>query len=85
MKSNETVIKIDDKYTVIEDINNGIFKATRYGEEWRDLIGDNLILAMFWKLELYELALKEIVEKENRHPGAYNLSVIAKQALEALE
>lgn len=44
-------LKIDNKYTIIEDLKNGIFKATRYGEEWRNLVGDNLILSMAYKIE----------------------------------
>ena len=42
-------IKVD-KYEVIEDLKNGVFKALRHGEEWRDLIGDKLIMALFDKL-----------------------------------
>ena len=44
----------DNKYTVIEDINNGVFKALRYGEEWRDLIGDGLSLSMIQKIQELE-------------------------------
>ena len=36
----------DDKYTVLfptEPQDHGNFRALRYGEEWRDLTGDNLI------------------------------------------
>jgi len=27
------------------------FKALRYDEEWRDLVGDNLVLAMFYEIQ----------------------------------
>ena len=46
---------VDGKYTVIIDMNNGVFKALRYGEEWRSLTGDKMVLAMFDKIvELQE-------------------------------
>jgi len=35
----------DGKYTVIQD-KSGRLYAERYGEEWRDCAGDNLILAL---------------------------------------
>ena len=38
-------IKINE-YEVIEDIQNGVFKALRHGQEWRTLHGDNLILSL---------------------------------------
>jgi hypothetical protein len=44
-------LKINDKYTIVEDLPNGVFKATRHGEEWRNLVGDNLILSMAYKIE----------------------------------
>lgn len=34
------------KYTIIWSEDLKVFKALRYGEEWRDLCGDNLILAL---------------------------------------
>ncbi len=51
-------IKVD-KYEIIEDINNGVFKALRHGEEWRDLVGDKLILALFDKLQTANGLLEE--------------------------
>lgn len=44
----------DKKYTVIFNEKTGEFKALRYGEPWRDLVGDNLILNMFFELVNYE-------------------------------
>ncbi|MGV4321204.1 hypothetical protein [Bacillus mojavensis] len=43
-------IKVGE-YEVIEDLKNGIFKALRHGEEWRHLVGDNLILSLIDNLE----------------------------------
>jgi hypothetical protein len=57
-------LKIDNKYTIVEDLRNGVFKATRYGEEWRNLVGDNLILAMVSKIEEME---KELEAWRNDH------------------
>ena len=35
-----------NEYDVVEDLRNGIFKALRNGQEWRDLIGDNFVLSL---------------------------------------
>jgi hypothetical protein len=62
-------IEIDNKYTIIEDIENGTFKALRYGKEWRNLVGDNLIFALTYLVDdlqqenqHYKQALEEIVK-----------------------
>lgn len=47
------MIKIElegGKYTIIHDNGCGL-KALRYGEEWRNLVGDNLVLAMTNEIE----------------------------------
>ena len=57
---NETtteLIQIDDKYSI--KITSGAkFKveALRYGDGWRNLTGDNLILAMACKIQSLEKA-----------------------------
>lgn len=38
------------KYTVIQD-STGRLKALRYGEEWRDCCGDNLIYNLAYELQ----------------------------------
>lgn len=45
------------KYTIIEDLNNGKFSALRYGKEWRNLVGDNLVLALVNRIEELEKEL----------------------------
>ena len=53
------------KYTLILEDNGKKFYALRYGEEWRDLIGDNLILAMFYRmkeLEEYKYMYEDLCE-----------------------
>lgn len=40
------------KYTLVNELNEGGgLKALRYGEEWRDLTGDGLMLAMYHEIE----------------------------------
>jgi len=47
----EAIVVGSRKY-IIQLIDNGKqFKAYRYGEEWRDLTGDGLILAMFQRIQ----------------------------------
>ena len=59
MKNTESIMLDDGKYTVVLNSNPYGFKALRYGEEWRDLTGDNLILSMFYKIQ----GLQEILNK----------------------
>ena len=49
-------IELDNgKYTVMYDENNQYpMKCLRYGEEWRDLVGDNLIFWLCAKIEELE-------------------------------
>lgn len=50
----------DGKYTIINELENGGgLRALRYGEEWRNLEGDNLVLSLFQELE----EAKEEVER----------------------
>ena len=54
-------VKLDDgKYEVIFDQNGcrSDFYALRYGESWRDLTGDNLVLAMFYRIQNLEEQLQ---------------------------
>lgn len=47
------------KYTVLADEKFTDFRALRYGEEWRDLCGDGLILALCHEIE----ELREKIER----------------------
>ncbi|MGF9711653.1 hypothetical protein [Paenibacillus naphthalenovorans] len=49
-------IKLDSKYEVFLNAQPGsfVFEARRYGETWRNLVGDNLVLAMFHRIEELE-------------------------------
>lgn len=44
----------DGKYTVT--YNQGELKALRYGEPWREMIGDKLMYAMFCRIHELESA-----------------------------
>lgn len=56
----EKIELYDGKYTVIFNNTTGEFKALRYGEEWRSLTGDGMILAMFFRIQELEEKIKVI-------------------------
>lgn len=74
------IIEVNDKYKIILDQNNKFeFYATRDNEFWRDLVGDNLILAMFQQLQTLQQenarlrkTLKEISENNYDRYGLYD-------------
>ena len=53
------------KYTVSHD-NGTNFHALRYGEEWRNLTGDGLILAMAHRIEKLEIFISKAFQA---HPN----------------
>lgn len=53
----EERVTVNEKYEIVIDWSKNIFKALRYGEEWRNLVGDNLILAMAYRIQ--EQAVKD--------------------------
>ena len=63
----------DGKYTVIQDIN-GLY-ALRYGEEWRELTGDGLILAL-------AMEVQELRDKLAEH---YALGLLSEEFGESLQ
>ncbi len=54
----------DGKYTVQAD-GDGRLRCLRYGEEWRDLTGDGMVLALVQEIEALR-ADKARLEAENR-------------------
>lgn len=50
----ERIELYDGKYTVILTDNGKRFRALRYGEEWKDLAGDGMVLSMFYKIQELE-------------------------------
>lgn len=51
----ETITLADGKYTVTND--RGKLSATRHGEPWRDLTGDNLVYWMLVEIVALQNAL----------------------------
>lgn len=71
-------LKLDNnKYEIIEDLEHGIFKAERYGEEWRDLSGDNLMLALIYKVQ--ELERQNETLKKNIQVKQFNIEDVYKE------
>ena len=55
------IVLEDGKYTVINELSEGGgMRALRYGEEWRGLAGDGLILAMYHEIERLQEEIEEI-------------------------
>ncbi len=48
----------DGKYSVVFNFETGRSEALRYGERWRDLRGDKMVLAMFNRIVELEEQLK---------------------------
>lgn len=68
----------DGKYTVIYDFDTGQSECLRYGEPWRDLCGDKMVLALFdtiielrTKVEQLEHAIKCADEYAINDPEEY--------------
>jgi hypothetical protein len=59
---NYKVDLFDGKYTVIlnEEVNNFKFEALRNGESWRNLVGDDLILGLVYKIQELEEILNSM-------------------------
>lgn len=57
------IIDNEGKYEIVLNTkgNKMNFYAKRYGEYWRNLIGDNLILAMYFRINY----LTELLEENN--------------------
>jgi hypothetical protein len=58
-------IELED-YTVIQEDNPWVFKALRHGLEWRNLVGDNLVLALCYKIEDLENEVKKYNELKEK-------------------
>jgi hypothetical protein len=51
----------DGKYTVIQEPTGGT-RVLRYGEEWRDVTGDNVICGLAWELQASREHIKRLEE-----------------------
>jgi len=61
LKDTTYVHVADGKYTVV--LGDNKFRALRYGEEWRDCCGDNLIFYLATELDE---ARKEVIELQKK-------------------
>ncbi len=59
----------DGKYTVIQEPTGGT-RVLRYGEEWRDVTGDNVICGLAWELQESRKCIKRL--EESRTVAAAN-------------
>ena len=67
----DKIVLDNGKYTVVNALNEGGgFKALRYGEEWRNLVGDGLVLAMFHEIERL---IEELSEAESLLSEAHDV------------
>lgn len=62
----EEITVYDGKYTLIMDPSG--LRALRYGEEWRDLVGDFFVMALGY--EILELRAR-VAELESKADEAY--------------
>lgn len=77
----------DGKYTVIHDDGTN-FRALRYGEPWRDLTGDGLILALVQRIEddMTRSEIEDKIEEAKRKSyQAYDNLLIAENEVVRLE
>lgn len=72
----QKIILDDGKYTVIYDETNSFpEKCLRYGEDWRDLVGDNLIFYLCNKIKELKEKIDELeneIEDLNEELDYYN-------------
>lgn len=60
----KSIISLDDgKYTIVENLLEGEFECLRYGEKWRDLSGNNMVLSMFYRIKELESGLIQVYEE----------------------
>lgn len=61
----KTIMLDDGKYTIVYDENNQYpTKCLRYGKEWKNLIGDNLIFWLCAKIGELEEEINDILKGE---------------------
>lgn len=60
----------DGKYTVIQ-APTGTTRVLRYGEEWRDVTGDNVIGGLAWELQEARDRIKRLEDRIHRASMAF--------------
>jgi len=63
----QRIVLADGKYR-IDRFKNGQMIAFRHGDCWRDLTGDNLILALLQKIEEHDAQLTQAAQPDKRWP-----------------
>lgn len=66
------------KYTYVLDDDFRQY-ALRYGEHWRDLVGDGLVLAMAQRIEDLEEALEELTKTSGSAENVKDAEVLAER------
>ena len=78
----------DGKYTVIQ-APTGTTRVLRYGEEWRDVTGDNVIGGLWWELQEARDRIKRLEDRIHRAAMAFfrdgSDGHVASQMLQILE
>ena len=78
----------DGKYTVIQ-APTGTTRVLRYGEEWRDVTGDNVIGGLAWELQAARDRIKRLEDCIHRAAMAFfrdgSDGQVASQMLQILE
>lgn len=77
----------DGKYTVVLP-KDGRLHALRYGEQWRDCVGDGLVLALALEVEALRELLKECrdeIEGLDHGEGAPGMSIYQRQLVLTLD
>lgn len=77
MSGNMKVTLDGGKYTWVSEYSSGKQYALRHGEEWSDLVGDNLTLAMGTRIfELEEALTAVVADLEEGNTSLYDLSAV---------
>ena len=61
------------KYTYCIDEDGANQRALRHGEPWRDLVGDNFVLAMAQEIEELQQSQSEWFKVEDKVPDTYGM------------
>jgi hypothetical protein len=56
-------IVIDSKFSIVIDWPNNRFEALRYGASWRNMVGDNLVLSMVYRIQELEKKIRQLEKK----------------------
>ena len=66
----------DGKYTYVCNDDGSDQHALRYGERWRDLVGDGFVLAMAQKIKKLEQAQPKWISVEDKLPDNHSYVLV---------